>query len=44
LYYKYDSELAELNQSTDANDYIFTVEDGLCPCPIVWKVEVQEDV
>jgi hypothetical protein len=44
LYYKYGSELAELNQSTDGNDYIFTVEYGLCPCPIVWKVEVQEDV
>lgn len=39
LHYKYNSSLAEFNQSTDINDYIFDVSDGEVPCPIVWKSE-----
>lgn len=39
LQYKYNSGLAEFNQSTDINDYIFDVSDGEVPCPIVWKQE-----
>lgn len=39
LHYKYNSGLAEFNQSTDINDYIFNVTSGEVPCPIVWKPE-----
>ena len=35
--YFYGSALAEPNQSTDINDYIFDVVSGEVPCPIVWK-------
>lgn len=47
LQYKYNSSLAEFNQSTDINDYIFDVNDGEVPCPIVWlpePVEGEENV
>jgi len=37
LEYRYSSDTAEPIQSTDINDYIFDVESGECPCPIVRK-------
>ena len=36
--YKYDSPLAEPNQSTDWADYTFDVVSGDVPCPIKWRV------
>ena len=43
LQYFYTTQTAEANQSTDINDYIFDVIDGVCPCPIKRKpVEVSE--
>ena len=38
IQYFYDSSLAEPNQSTDINDYVFDVVDGEVPCPIRWRV------
>ena len=37
LQYNYQAEFAMQNQSKDVNDYIFTVENGACPCPIIWQ-------
>ena len=36
--YEYNSQLAEPNQSTDWQDYIFNVTNGKVPSPIKWKV------
>jgi hypothetical protein len=36
--YFYDSSKAELNQSSDWNDYTFDIESGEVPCPIVWRI------
>jgi hypothetical protein len=38
IQYFYDSSLAEPNQSTDINDYVFDAVDGEVPCPIRWRV------
>jgi hypothetical protein len=35
--YFYDAALAEDNQSIDWEDYIFEVDSGEVPCPIIWK-------
>lgn len=35
--YHYDSVLAEPMQSTDINDYIVNITDGVVPSPIVWR-------
>ena len=35
--YCYESEKAELKQSTDIEDYKFEVTSGEVPCPIKWK-------
>jgi hypothetical protein len=35
--YKYNSQLAEPDQSKDWDDYTFDVTDGEVPCPIQWK-------
>lgn len=35
--YEYDSALAEPMQSTDINDYIVNITDGVVPSPIVWR-------
>ena len=37
--YHYDMFKAEENQSTSWDDYIFDIESGDVPCPIVWKPE-----
>ena len=47
--YEYDSQLAELNQSTDWADYTFDIDEGEVPCPIQWlpieqEMEVEQDV
>lgn len=36
--YKYNSQLAEQNQSTEWSDYTFDVTSGDVPCPIKWRV------
>jgi hypothetical protein len=35
--YHYDSNLAEPQQSTDWANYIFEIESGPVPCPIIWR-------
>ena len=40
--YHYESIKAEPNQSTDWDDWTFSVESGNVPCPIKWK-EVQPE-
>lgn len=37
IIYKYQDEHAVSQQSKDINDYIFTVGNSACPCPIAWK-------
>lgn len=38
--YEYDMVRAEDNQSTDWADYTFDITDGVVPCPIKWKPEI----
>ncbi len=44
LVYQYHSGKAELNQSTDINDFTFDIEEGHVPCPIIWKPIVEETI
>ena len=37
--YHYDMAKAEENQSTNWDDYTFSIESGDAPCPIKWKPE-----
>ncbi|MDP2715548.1 hypothetical protein [Rheinheimera sp.] len=42
LEYRYNTNLAEDNQSTNWSDYTFNVTNGQCPDPIVYKPVAQE--
>lgn len=42
LQYKYNSSLAEPNQSTNWEDYTFIVTEGQCPDPIKYKPVIEE--
>jgi hypothetical protein len=35
--YHYDSQLAEPRQPTNWANYIFEIESGPVPCPIIWR-------
>lgn len=37
ILYKYDAKKAESKQSANADDYVFELKKGKCPCPIRWK-------
>ncbi len=37
ILYHYDSQLAEPRQPTNWADYIFEIESGPVPCPIIWR-------
>lgn len=41
--YQYSMQTAEPNQSTNINDYTFTITSGQCPCPIIRRPAQQPE-
>lgn len=44
LQYRYNTETAKSNQSTDWADYTFVVTSGQCPNPIIRKPQPEQEV